>query len=110
MEDPKAAEAKARGNAAFAEKDFATAIKHFTEAISHSTHHVFYSNRSACYASLGEYEKALEDGSECVKLKPDWPKGYARKGLAEFFLKRYDEAAETYKKGLELAPEDPSLK
>lgn len=110
MEDPKAAEAKAKGNAAFAEKDFSTAIKHFTEAISHSTHHVFYSNRSACYASLGEYEKALEDGSECVKLKPDWPKGYARKGLAEFFLSRYDEAAETYKKGLELAPEDLPLK
>jgi len=108
--EAKAAAAKAKGNAAFAAKDFTSAIKHFTEAIRCCADHVFYSNRSACYASLGEYEKALEDGAECVKLKPDWPKGYARKGLAEFFLKKYDEAAETYKKGLELAPQDSSLK
>jgi len=107
----KAAEAKAKGNAAFQAKDFAEAIKHFTEAISHdSTDHVFFSNRSACYASLEKYEKALEDGAECVRLKPDWAKGYTRKGLAEFFLKKYDDAAETYKAGLKLAPEDPTLK
>jgi len=45
-----------------------------------------------------------------VRLKPDWPKGYTRKGLAEFFLKKYDDAAETYKAGLKLAPEDQTLK
>eukprot|EP00930_Biecheleria_cincta_P096128 TRINITY_DN87_c0_g2_i1.p1 TRINITY_DN87_c0_g2~~TRINITY_DN87_c0_g2_i1.p1 ORF type:complete len:609 (-),score=200.04 TRINITY_DN87_c0_g2_i1:475-2229(-) len=107
----KAAEAKAKGNTAFQAKDFKEAITHFTEAISHDpTDHVFFSNRSACFASLEQYEKALEDGTECVKLKPDWPKGYTRKGLAEFFLKKYDEAAETYKAGLKLAPEDATLK
>jgi len=59
---------------------------------------------------LEKYEKALEDGTECVKLKPDWAKGYTRKGLAQYFLKHYDDAAETYKAGLKLAPEDASLK
>lgn len=107
----KAAEAKAKGNTAFTAKDFKEAIKHFTEAISHDpTDHVFFSNRSACFASLEQYEKALEDGTECVKLKPDWAKGYTRKGLAEFFLQKYDDAAETYKAGLKLAPEDATLK
>mmetsp|Transcript_3730 Transcript_3730/g.6729 ORF Transcript_3730/g.6729 Transcript_3730/m.6729 type:complete len:583 (+) Transcript_3730:47-1795(+) len=108
--DDKAAEAKTKGNAAFAAKNFREAIQHFTEAISYVKDHVFFSNRSACYASLEEYEKAFEDGQECVKLKPDWAKGYARKALAEYFLKRYDDAAETYKKGLELAPEDAPMK
>mmetsp|Transcript_59673 Transcript_59673/g.194709 ORF Transcript_59673/g.194709 Transcript_59673/m.194709 type:complete len:590 (+) Transcript_59673:121-1890(+) len=107
----KAAEAKALGNAAFTAKDFKEAAKHFTEAISHDpTDHVFFSNRSACYASLEQYEKALEDGTECVKLKPDWPKGYTRKGLAEYFLEKYDDSVDTYKAGLKLAPEDASLK
>jgi len=107
----KAAEAKAKGNAAFQAKDYKEAIKHFTEAIGFdSSDHVFYSNRSACYASLEEYDKALEDGKKCVGLKPDWAKGYTRKGLAEFFLKKYDDAAETYKAGLKLAPEDATLK
>lgn len=45
-----------------------------------------------------------------MKLKPDWPKGYTRKGLAEYFLKKYDDAAETYKAGLKLAPDDATLK
>eukprot|EP00933_Yihiella_yeosuensis_P005476 TRINITY_DN109992_c0_g1_i1.p1 TRINITY_DN109992_c0_g1~~TRINITY_DN109992_c0_g1_i1.p1 ORF type:complete len:589 (+),score=160.00 TRINITY_DN109992_c0_g1_i1:63-1829(+) len=107
----KALEEKTKGNSAFAAKRYKEAIEHFTEAIGHDpTDHVFFSNRSACYASLEQYEKALEDGSECVKLKPDWPKGYTRKGLAEFFLQRYDDAAETYKAGLKLAPEDLTLK
>jgi len=106
-----AAAAKAKGNAAFQAKDFEEAIKHFTEAISHdATDHVFYSNRSACYSSLEQYEKGLEDGTKCVSLKPDWPKGYTRKGLAEFFLRKYDESAETYKAGLKLAPEDAAMK
>ncbi|CAE8600138.1 unnamed protein product, partial [Polarella glacialis] len=106
-----AAAAKALGNTAFQAKDFKEAITHFTEAIKHDpTDHVFFSNRSACYASLEQYEKALEDGKECVTLKPDWPKGYTRKGLAEFFLDRFEDSAETYKAGLKLSPEDAAMK
>ncbi|CAJ1439795.1 unnamed protein product [Effrenium voratum] len=94
----KAAEAKAKGNAEFQAKNYKEAIKHFTEAIKHDpSDHVFFSNRSACYASLEQYDKALEDGTECVRLKPDWAKGYTRKGLAEYFLSKYDNAADTYK-------------
>lgn len=107
----KASAAKAKGNAAFKANQFEEAIKHFTEAISHdSSDHVFFSNRSACYASLEQYDKALEDGTQCVKLKPDWAKGFTRKGLAEYFLKKYDDAVDTYKAGLKLAPDDATLK
>lgn len=106
-----AADAKAKGNTAFAEKNYEEAIKHFTEAIKcDPSDHVFFSNRSACYASLEQYDKAFEDGAQCVTLKPDWAKGYTRKGLAEYFLGRYDEASETYKAGLKLAPEDATLR
>lgn len=107
----KAQEAKAIGNEAFKAKNFEEAIKHFTVAIEHDpTDHIFFSNRSACYASLKEYEKALTDGTECVRLKPDWAKGYARRGLAEFYLQRYEEALATYEKGLALSPEDENMK
>eukprot|EP00746_Dinoflagellata_sp_MGD_P165034 gnl/MRDRNA2_/MRDRNA2_94073_c0_seq1.p1 gnl/MRDRNA2_/MRDRNA2_94073_c0~~gnl/MRDRNA2_/MRDRNA2_94073_c0_seq1.p1 ORF type:complete len:573 (-),score=192.98 gnl/MRDRNA2_/MRDRNA2_94073_c0_seq1:80-1798(-) len=106
-----AAAAKAKGNADFQAKNFEAAIGHFTEAIKNDpTDHVFYSNRSACFASLSKYTEALEDGKKCVEIKADWHKGYARKGLAEFYLKKYEEAEATYKAGLKLAPEDSSLK
>ncbi len=106
-----AAAHKALGNEAFKKQDFVTAAKHFSDAIeADPTDHVFYSNRSGCYASMGDYEKALNDGSKCVDLKPDWAKGYSRKGLAEFHLGKLGEAEKTYEAGLKLAPQDGPLK
>jgi len=87
MDKESAAKAKEAGNREFSAKNYAEAVKHFTEAIQHdATDHVFYSNRSACYASLGQYQEALADGTKCVELKPDWVRGYTRKALAEFYL------------------------
>ena len=34
----------------------------------------------------GKYEKALEDANLCTEVKPDWGKGYFRKGLALYAL------------------------
>mmetsp|Transcript_16735 Transcript_16735/g.37030 ORF Transcript_16735/g.37030 Transcript_16735/m.37030 type:complete len:567 (-) Transcript_16735:228-1928(-) len=115
MADPeakaRAASHKAKGNAAFAAKSFTEAIGHFTEAIqADPSDHLFYSNRSACYASVERYQEALDDGIQCVVLKPDWPKGYSRKAHAEFFLGKHEEAEKTYQEGLKLAPEDAALK
>ncbi|CAD7935112.1 unnamed protein product [Amoebophrya sp. A120] len=110
MTREKALEHKALGNKDFTAGNFAEAVTHFTNAIAEdATDHVFYSNRSACYSSLTQYDKALADGTKCVELKPDWAKGYTRKGLAEYFLKKYDEAEATYAAGLKLAPEDKGL-
>lgn len=84
---------KAEGNKAFSAGNFQEAITHFTKAIEcNPNDHVFYSNRSACYASLGKYNEALQDAKKCVELKPDWAKGYGRKGLAEFYLQQLDDA------------------
>jgi stress-induced-phosphoprotein 1 len=103
--------AKAKGNAAFSEGRFEEGIAAFTEAISHdSSDHVFFSNRSACYAGLENFEKALEDAKECVKLAPSWAKGYSRLGLALFKLGKYEEAKAAYEDGLKHDPENEQLK
>lgn len=41
-----------------------------------------YSNRSGAYASLKNFEKALEDANKTTELKADWVKGWGRKGAA----------------------------
>lgn len=52
----------------------------------------------------------MNDANQCIQIKPDWGKGYSRKGLAEFKLGEQDKALETYKKGLELDPNNQQLK
>ncbi len=44
--------------------------------------HVLYSNRSGAYASMKQFDKALEDANKTTDIKPDWAKGWGRKGAA----------------------------
>lgn len=73
------------------------------------TNHVFYSNRSGAYASLKQYEDALKDATQCVEIKPDWAKGYQRKGLAEFYLNMFEAAEKSYETGLKIDPNNQLL-
>lgn len=105
-------EYKQQGNAAFAAKDYPKAIDLFTKAIevSDKPNHVLYSNRSACYASSKQFAQALEDAQECVKISPDWSKGYNRVAAAQFGLSKLDEAEQSYKKALELDSNNKAAK
>ena len=61
-----------------------------------------YSNRSAAYAALKRFSEALQDANECLSLQPKFVKGYSRRALALFNLKRLDEANRAYTKGIYL--------
>ncbi len=51
--------------------------------------HLLFSNRSAAHANLQNYRRALTDAQECLKLQPTFLKGYARKGLALYYMGDY---------------------
>jgi len=103
-------ELKAKGNAAFSAGSFAEAIGHFSAAIElDAANHVLYSNRSACKASLKQYQEALEDANKVIELKPEWAKGYSRVGAAYAGLKQWEQAMEAYEKGLKLDPSNAAL-
>ncbi len=53
---------------------------------------------------------ALCDAEMCMDLNPNWVKSYVRKGAALHSLKRYKEAVEAYEKGLDMEPDNVSLK
>ena len=40
------------------------------------------SNRSHALFKLGRYQEALEDAERTISIRPDWGKGYFRKGMA----------------------------
>ena len=49
------------------------------------------SNRSAALLKLNKVQKALVDAEECIKCKPDWEKGYFRKGNVLEATQKYDQ-------------------
>ncbi|RNF26824.1 stress-induced protein sti1 [Trypanosoma conorhini] len=100
-----ATELKNKGNQEFSAGRYTEAAELFTQAINlDPSNHVLYSNRSACHAALHQYPSALQDAEKCVSIKPDWVKGYVRQGAALHGLRRYDEAAAAYNKGLAVDP------
>ncbi|KAI9510974.1 chaperone [Russula earlei] len=101
---------KAEGNKAFAAKDYDRAIDLFSKALDiDQNNFVLWSNRSAAKAGKRDWDGALTDAEQCVRVNPTWPKGYARKGAALHGQRRYVEAIEAYEVGLKIE-DSPALR
>ncbi|KAI0546512.1 hypothetical protein F4679DRAFT_557678 [Xylaria curta] len=104
-------ELKTLGNNAMAAKNFDEAIDAFTKAIELAPeNHVLYSNRSAAYASKKDWTKALGDAEKTTQVKPDWPRGWGRKGAALHGSGDLLGAVDAYEEGLKLDPNNAGLK
>jgi stress-induced-phosphoprotein 1 len=106
-----AADLKAQGNKAIADKNFDDAIDKFTQAIAiEPENHILYSNRSAAYASKKDWEHAFEDAEKTTTIKPDWAKGWGRKGAALHGKGDLLGANDAYEEGLKLDANNAQLK
>ncbi|PTD11267.1 Heat shock protein sti1 [Fusarium culmorum] len=104
-------ELKALGNKAIAEKNFDEAVAKFTEAIAiQPENHILYSNRSAAYASKKDWEHALQDAEKTTEIKPDWAKGWGRKGAALHGQGDLLGANDAYEEGLKHDANNAQLK
>jgi tetratricopeptide (TPR) repeat protein len=109
----RANDAKERGNECLAEGNFRAAVQFYTTAINQHhapEQHVYYSNRAAAYIRLQEWDEALADAERCVLVRPDWGKGYFRKGVALQGLRRLGEAVDAFRKGVVADPANEGLK
>ena len=83
----------------------------FSQAIElDPANHVLYSNRSGAYASLRQFDKALEDANKTTELKPDWAKGWGRKGAALHGQGDLVGAKDAYDEALKLEPTNAQAK
>lgn len=109
--DPQLAdEEREKGNEYFKQQKYPEAIKQYTESLRRNPKdHKAYSNRAACYTKLGALPEGLKDAEKCIELDPTFAKGYTRKGAAQFLMKDYDKALETYQEGLKHDPRNQEL-
>jgi len=71
---------------------------------------VLYSNRSGAYASLKDWQKALDDANKTTEIKPDWAKGWGRKGTALHGNGDLVGATEAFEEALKLDPNNAQAK
>lgn len=69
-----------------------------------------YSNRSGAYASLKKFDEAYKDAEKTTELKPDWAKGWGRKGAALHGLGSLIEALDSFEEALKLDPSNAQAK
>lgn len=99
----KAENLKLEGNKAVANKNYALAISKYTEAIEVlPTNAIYYANRAAAHSSLKQYDDAIKDAEEAIKIDPNYSKGYSRLGFAKYAQNKPDEALDAYKKVMDL--------
>jgi len=88
-----AVELRNEGNRQFQRGEVEESIGTYTAALEKSSRdHLVSSNRSHAYFRNNQVKEALEDAENAISMKPDWGKGYFRKGMALSTLERYNEA------------------
>ena len=102
-------EAKERAIEAFNEQNYKGAVDLLKKAIKlDPDNHIFFSNRAAAHMALEQYDRALVDADECIRLQPTWAKGYSRRGAALFRMDKLGPARDAFEKGLELDRDNPT--
>jgi tetratricopeptide (TPR) repeat protein len=70
-----------QGNDEYRNGNYLKAAANYTKAIKEEPESAaLFSNRSAALVQLSKLPKALADAEECIRLEPEWDKGYFRKG------------------------------
>lgn len=94
---------KLAGNEYFAKKSYEEALGLYSKAIECTNDPIFYSNRAACYTSLQQYEKVIEETTAALELKPDYQKCLLRRAAAFEKLENYSDALVDYTSALILS-------
>ncbi len=101
---------KRDGNAALEAGKYALAAERYSRAIEiDPSCAVYFSNRAHARVCMRDFAAALVDADRAVALRPEWPKGYVRRGAAHMGLGQHAEAEKEYARAIELEPTSSQL-
>ena len=94
-------------------EDYESAIKEFTKSIEYSNEPgdiflptYFYIQRGECYFKIFDYEKAIADFNEALKLEPSHHVALSKRAETNAYFDFYDEAIEDLTKLVEKYPDN----
>ncbi|KAL7551640.1 hypothetical protein ACHAWF_014822 [Thalassiosira exigua] len=98
---------KDEGNAALKAGHYPEAAHHYSSGLSHLPDNaIILSNRALAYIKLENYGLAIQDATHAITSDPSYPKGYYRRGTAEFALGRAKAARKDFRNVCKLRPKD----
>ena len=69
-----------------------------------------YSNRGLAYFTMGDYDRAIADCGQAIRLDPGYAWSYKNRGSAYYMKKDYDKAIVDFEAALRIAPNDAAAK
>ena len=103
-----------RGVEAHQRDDLDAAIAYYNEIISTDPVNTSivsdaYYNRGAAYSTVGKYDRAIEDLTKAIELRPNDPGAYHNRGATYNDKKKYELAIKDFNEAINLRPDDASL-
>lgn len=91
--------------------NYKEAILHYSQAIKMSPNPdaTLFSNRSLAFLKMKLFYYANEDADRAIHLRPDWAKGYFRRGEVQTAAGHYETALLSYGRALQLQPNDITI-
>ncbi|KAF8404577.1 hypothetical protein HHK36_009464 [Tetracentron sinense] len=104
------ASARSSGNELFKESRFPEACFAYGEGLEHDPFNsVLLCNRAACRSKLGQFEKAIEDCTTALNVRPSYIKARLRRADCNAKLERWDASIQDYEMLIREMPGDEEV-
>ncbi|KAF6149102.1 hypothetical protein GIB67_038885 [Kingdonia uniflora] len=105
-----AAAARSNGNELFKTSKFLEACTAYGDGLKHDPlNSVLLCNRAACQSKLGQFERALEDCTKALNVRPSYTKARLRKADCNLKLERWEASLQDYELLVKEMPEDEEV-
>ncbi|XP_039009394.1 inactive TPR repeat-containing thioredoxin TTL3-like [Hibiscus syriacus] len=103
--------ARSNGNEHFKASKFSEACAAYVEGLEHDPHNsILLCNRAACWSKLGHFEKAVDDCTHALHLRPAYTKARLRRADCNSKFKKWEASIQDYTILLRETPDNEEVK
>ena len=92
------------------QQDYKNGITHYTNALKVLEEPLTYGNRAMANLKLDQYEEAIQDANNAIRIDPSYLKAYHRRGSAYLKLNQFQNAISDFQYILEQEPNTLDVK